>query len=141
MNLIYKFTTSLRASMCLSDTTVLRFNLPAEPARTVSCPRFNPSTELARTVGFGKWDLARTVRFGKRDSKMGFGNSSRRGQSDSENGIRKKRDSENGIISVCALQLQFQSFKPINTLPNLHMGTGAAASALNIVYSSCALKS
>jgi hypothetical protein len=29
-------------------------------------------------------------------------------------------DSENGIISVCALQLQFQSFKPINTLLDLH---------------------
>jgi hypothetical protein len=33
------------------------------------------------------------------------------------------------IIYVYALQLQLQSFKPINTLPDLHMGTSAAMSA------------
>jgi hypothetical protein len=48
-----------------------------------------------------------------------------------------KRDSENGIISVCVLQLQLQSFKPINTLPDLHMGTGAAASAQYSIFFMC----
>jgi hypothetical protein len=49
------------ACVRLSDTTVPRFNSPAEPART---------------VGFGKRDSARTVGFGKRDSArtVGFGN-------------------------------------------------------------------
>ncbi len=46
----------MRPCVRLSDTTVPRFNSPAEPARTVSCPRFNPPAELARTVGFGKRD-------------------------------------------------------------------------------------
>jgi len=80
--------------------------------------------EPARTVGFGKRDsmeLAQTVGFGK-------------------TGFEKTGLGKNGIISICALQLQFQSFKPINTLPDLHMGTCAVVSAQYSI-SSCALKS
>jgi hypothetical protein len=75
-------------------------------------PRFNSLAELVRIVEFEKRDSARIVGFAKRDS-------------------------ENGIISVYALQLQLQSFKPINTLPDLHMGTGAATSAQYSIFLMC----
>jgi len=44
--------------------------------RDTTVPRFNPPAEPARTVGFKKWDSARTVGFEKRDSArtVGFGN-------------------------------------------------------------------
>jgi len=75
--------------------------------------------DSARVVGFGKRDLARTVEFGKRDSE------------------NSRSPSFVKIIYVCVLQLQLQSFKPINTLPDLHMGTGAAASAQYSIFFMC----
>jgi hypothetical protein len=64
-------------------------------------------------MGFGKQDSENEIRengiqktrFGKQDSE----------KRDLEKWDSEKRDSENGIIFVCALQLQLQSFKPINT--------------------------
>jgi hypothetical protein len=48
INYIYKFTTSVRACMRLSDTTILHFNSPAEPAG----PAFSMAEPVAvRTSG------------------------------------------------------------------------------------------
>ncbi len=58
--------------LSVRDTTVPRFNPPAEPARTVGFGK----RDSARTVGFRKRDSTRTVGFGKQDSTrtVGFGN-------------------------------------------------------------------
>jgi hypothetical protein len=133
--------------------------------RDATVPRFNPLAEPARTVGFGKRDLARTVELGERDSKTGLGkrewdsaravgfwkrDSARTvgfGKRDS-----KKRDSGNRIRKIHVLQAPSWWFLSMlcscnsrASSPSTHSRTCTWAQVqqpqLNIVYSSCALKS
>jgi len=148
---------------------ILYINSRSASVRDTTVPRFNPPAEPARTVGFGKRDSARTVGFEERDSKTRFGpdsqirktgfgpdsrtrgtgfqNGIRLGQSDSENGIWK-----NGIPKIHVIRAPSRSFLFVlcscnsrASNPSTHSRTCTWAHVqqpqFNIVYSSCALKS